>query len=187
MAHDFAQRRRVALAMAITVIAVPAAFLLNRSSGNAEPASTGTAETVVGTVPPAGGSVAAGSPVTESSPDDTDALGTAQAGYLSGTTVPGDVSAAQIAVPRLPESVRGLATFSSEIDSTLQCHANATEVPFNATITVTNLDNSRSVQCVSSIGGAPPETTIVLATATFAQIADLTDAPVPVQITWNSN
>ena len=115
MAHDFAQRRRVALAMAITVIAVPAAFLLNRSSGNAEPASTGTAETLVGTVPPAGGSVGAGAPVTESSPDDTDALGTAQAGYLSGTTVPGDVSAAQIAVPRLPESVRGLATFSSTI------------------------------------------------------------------------
>ena len=94
-----------------------------------------------------------------------------------------DLDPAQIAVPRLPESVRGLASFSSDIDSTLRCHANA-EVPFNATLTVTNLDNSRSVQCVSSIGGAPPETTIVLATATFAQIADLTDAPVPVQITW---
>ena len=56
-----------------------------------------------------------------------------------------------------------------------------------ATITVTNLDNSRSVQCVSSVGGAPPEETVVLATATFAQIADLTDAPVPVQITWATN
>jgi len=185
MAHDYAQRRRVALALAITVIAVPAAFLLNRSSGDGQPATAGTLETLVGTVPPAGGSVAAGAPVTESA-DATDALGTSSAGYLSGTTVPGDVSAAQIAVPRLPESVRGLATFSSEIDSTLRCHANA-EVPFNATITVTNLDNSRSVQCVSSIGGAQPETTIVLATATFAQIADLTDAPVPVQITWNSD
>jgi hypothetical protein len=185
MAHDYAQRRRVALALAITVIAVPAAFLLNRSGGDGEPATAGTLETLVGTVPSAGGSVGAGAPVTESA-DATDALGTSPAGYLSGTTVPGDVSAAQIAVPRLPESVKGLATFSSEIDSTLRCHANA-EVPFNATITVTNLDNSRSVQCVSSIGGAQPETTIVLATATFAQIADLTDAPVPVQITWNSD
>jgi len=44
---------------------------------------------------------------------------------------------------------------SLAIDSTLRCHANA-EVPFNATITVTNLDNSRSVQCVSSIGGRTP-------------------------------
>ena len=185
MAHDYAQRRRVALALAITVIAAPAAFLLNRNSGDDEPATGGTVGTLVGTVAPAGGSVGAGAPVTESA-DTTDALGTAPAGYLSGTTVPGDVSAAQIAVPRLPESVKGLATFSSEIDSTLRCHANA-EVPFNATITVTNLDNSRSVQCVSSIGGAQPETTIVLATATFAQIADLTDAPVPVQITWKSD
>jgi hypothetical protein len=185
MAHDYAQRRRVALALAITVIAVPAAFLLNRNSGDDAPATAGTQGTLVGTVAPAGGSVAAAAPVTESA-DATDALGTAPAGYLSGTTVPGDVSAAQIAVPRLPESVKGLATFSSEIDSTLRCHANA-EVPFNATITVTNLDNSRSVQCVSSIGGAQPDTTIVLATATFAQIADLTDAPVPVQITWNSD
>jgi hypothetical protein len=188
MAHDYAQRRRVALALAITVIAAPAAFLLNRSSGDDEPVTAGTLETVVGTVAPAGGTADAAVvvPVTEA-PDATDALGTAPAGYLSGTTVPGDVDAAQIAVPRLPESVRGLATFSSDIDSTLECHANAAEVPFNATITVTNLDNSRSVQCVSSIGGAPPETTIVLATATFAQIADLTDAPVPVQITWTSD
>ena len=32
MNQDFAQRRRVALALAITVIAVPAAFLLNRNN-----------------------------------------------------------------------------------------------------------------------------------------------------------
>jgi hypothetical protein len=124
MAHDYAQRRRVALALAITVIAVPAAFLLNRGSGDGQPATAGTLETLVGTVPPAGGSVVAGAPVTESA-DATDALGTSPAGYLSGTTVPGDVAAAQIAVPRLPESVKGLATFSSEIDSTLRCHADA--------------------------------------------------------------
>ena len=188
MAHDYAQRRRVALALAITVIAAPAAFLLNRSNGDDEPVTAGTLETVVGTVAAAGGTTVAGAvvPVTEA-PDATDALGTASAGYLSGTTVPGEADAAQIAVPRLPESVRGMATFSSDIDSTRKCHANAAEVPFNATITVTNLDNSRSVQCVSSIGGAQPETTIVLATATFAQIADLTDAPVPVQITWASD
>jgi hypothetical protein len=185
MAEDYAQRRRVAVALAITVIAAPAAFLLNRSSGDDEPVTAGTLETVVGTPAPAGGTAGAASPVTEA-PDDTDALGTAAAGYLSGTTVPGDVDAAQIAVPRLPESVKGMATFSSEIDSTLRCHANSA-VPFNATITVTNLDNSRSVQCVSSIGGTQPESTVVLATATFAQIADLTDAPVPVQITWASN
>lgn len=182
MAQDYAQRRRVALALAITVIAAPAAFLLNRSNGDDAPATAATLGTLVGTVPPAGGTASPPVPQPES-PDDSDPLGTSPAGYLSGTTVPADSVAAQIAVPRLPKSVKGMATFSSSIDSTLRCHASA-EVPFNATITVTNLDNSRSVQCVSSIGGAPPEETVVLATETFAQIADLTDAPVPVQITW---
>jgi hypothetical protein len=186
MAQDYAQRRRVALALAITVIAVPAAFLLNRNNGDDGPETGATVETLVGTVPGESGNVGVAVVPDTGSPDDTDALGTASAGYLSGTTVPADVGAAQIAVPRLPESVKGLATFSSAIDSTLRCHASA-DVPFNATITVTNLDNSRSVQCVSSIGGPQPEETVVLATETFAQIADLTDAPVPVQITWASN
>lgn len=183
MDHDYGQRRRFALALAITIIAAPAAFLLNRDKGDDEASVVSTAGTVVGTMAPDPGLAAAGAPVTTADPADTDPLGTAPVGYLAGTTVPGDQKPAQIAVPRLPESVRGMASFSSEIDSTRRCHANA-DVPFNATLTVTNLDNSRSVQCVSSIGGAPPETTIVLATATFAQIADLTDAPVPVQITW---
>ena len=185
MAQDFAQRRRVAVALAITVIAAPTAFLLNRSSGDDEPATAATIGTLVGTVPPAGGSASPAVPLTES-PDETDSLGTSSAGYLSGTTVPADAVSAQIAVPRLPESVKGMATFSSSIDSTLRCRT-GDGVPFNATITVTNLDNSRSVQCVSSIGGERPEETVVLATETFAQIADLTDAPVPVQITWASN
>ena len=96
---------------------------------------------------------------------------------------PGDFSApARIAIPRLPESIKGTASFSNAIDSTLRCHAK--NIPFNATVTVTNLDNSQSVQCVASVGGAAPEFDIVLATDTFARIADLTDAPVPVQLTW---
>src|SRR5262245_11463772 len=184
MPHDYAQRRRVALALAITVIAAPAAFLLNRSGGD-DPAAAGTTVTLVGTVAPAPGGSGAAVVDPASAPETTDAFGTAPPGYLAGTTVPGEISPAQIAVPRLPESVRGMASFSSSIGSTLECHGNE-QVPFNATITVTNLDNSRSVQCVSSIGGELPETTIVLATETFAQIADLTDAPVPVQITWES-
>jgi hypothetical protein len=177
MDYDHAQRRRVAFAVAITVIAVPAAFLLNR--GDDEPATEGAPPTLVGTLAP---SDVDSADVSVTQPDITSALGTAAVGYLAGSTVPEDRSPAQIAVPRLPESVKGVATFSSLIQSTLECHAKG--VPFNATLTVTNLDNSRSVQCVASIGGPQPETDVVLASATFAQIADLTDAPVPVQITW---
>lgn len=172
MDHDYAQRRRIALAIAVTVIAAPAAFLLNRDGGDPGAAAPGI--TVVGTLPALG--------TTAPGPAATDPLGTAPVGYLAGSTVPGDDAPAKIAIPRLPESVKGVASFSSEIDSTTQCHAKG--VPFMATLTVTNLDNSRSVQCISSIGGPEPESDVVLAADTFAQIADLTDAPVPVQITW---
>ncbi len=181
MDHDYAQRRRVALALAITVIAVPAAFLLNRDKGDDSSASASVAP-LPATLAPSAEFDATTSVQGSQAPDDTSPLGTAAVGYLAGSTVPDDYSPAQIAVPRLPESVKGVATFSSTIDSTLRCHAKG--VPFNATLTVTNLDNSRSVQCVASIGGPEPESDVVLAAETFAQIADLTDAPVPVQITW---
>jgi hypothetical protein len=179
MDHDYAQRRRVALAIAITVIAAPAAFLLNRDvAGDATPPGI----TLVGTQPPGGSAPS----VTQSTdPAATDALGTAPVGYLSGTTIPVSNEPARIAIPRERDGVKGTASFSSTIESTLRCQAKVSRgVPFNATITVTNLDNSRSVQCIASIGGPEPDEDVILAPDTFAEIADLTDAPVPVEITW---
>ena len=185
MDADYAQRRRVALAIAVTVIAAPAAFLLNRDTSDAD--AVATTVTVVGTAP---GGAAAPAPSVQpqrTEPAITNALGTAPVGYLAGTTVPVDNEPARIAIPREKEAVRGEASFSSSIESTLRCQARVSDgVPFNATLTVTNLDNSRSVQCIASIGGAEPLATVVLAPDTFAQIADLTDAPVPVEITWST-
>jgi hypothetical protein len=180
MDHDYAQRRRVALAIAITVIAVPAAFLLNNGGSAGTTSQPGV--TLVGTQAPGGSAPS----VTQSNdPAATDALGTAPVGYLSGTTAPGSNEPARIAIPREQEGVKGTASFSSTIESTLRCQAKISRgVPFNATITVTNLDNSRSVQCIASIGGVEPDDDVILAPDTFAQIADLTDAPVPVEITW---
>jgi hypothetical protein len=58
------------------------------------------------------------------------------------------------------------------------------EVPFGARVTVTNLDNNRSIDCINRIGGTRPEETVVLHADAFLEIGDLTDAPVPVQVTW---
>jgi rare lipoprotein A (peptidoglycan hydrolase) len=80
--------------------------------------------------------------------------------------------------------VKGTATFSSLISSPVSCQA--ANLPFNSTLTVTNLDNSRSVQCVASIGGLASDDTVVLSAEAFATIADITDAPVPVQIIWTA-
>ena len=57
-------------------------------------------------------------------------------------------------------------------------------MPYNRRITVTNLDNSRTVDCINNVGGSRPPEAIVLHPDAFLQIADLTDAPVPVQINW---
>ncbi len=178
MDYDYAQRRRIAFAIAITVIAVPAAFLLNRgdSTDATQPLVTPAGAVAPGATPP---------PTRSADPAATNALGTAPVGYLAGDTVPASNAPARIATPRQQESVKGTASFSSEIDSTLRCQARVSGgVPFNATLTVTNLDNSHSVQCIASIGGAEPDEDVILAPETFAEIADLTDAPVPVEITW---
>jgi hypothetical protein len=180
MDYEYAQRRRIAVAIAVTVILGPAAFLLNRDTNDDQ---AGVA--IPGTLPGAVSVGGAGDPAVGTGPTATDALGTAPVGYLTGTTVASDNEPVQIAIPKLQEAIKGQATFSSAIAATTQCHANYVKgIPFNATLTVTNLDNSRSVQCVASIAGAEPLVEVVLAVDTFAQIADLTDAPVPVEITW---
>jgi hypothetical protein len=188
MAPDYAQRRRVALAVAITAIAAPAAFLFDR--GGDEPEQVVT--TAVGSVVPGSG-ITEGAAGTTAPPDaseavepsGTDPMGTAPAAYLepSGSVAPEEP--ATIAIPRLPEAVEGLATFTRSIGAVTSCQVKASiGAPFGAAVTVTNLDNSRTVQCIFDVGGATPDHEIVLNADAFAQIADLTDAPVPVQLTW---
>ena len=51
------------------------------------------------------------------------------------------------------------------------------------TITVTNLNNGHSVTCTATRVYIRRHTGLIVCTDTFAQIADLTDAPIPVEIT----
>lgn len=181
MNHDYAQRRRVAIAAAITVILVPAAFLLSRGddADSGEPDAS-----VVGTLVGLPEGAASPPPASESSTPDgaaTDALGTAAVAYLDGTAPPADDDPATIAIPRLGESVKVQASFRRTINDPGLCQVWG--VPYHATITITNLDNSRSISCVASIVPVRDQDAVVSADA-FLQLADLTDAPVPVEITW---
>jgi hypothetical protein len=182
MNHDYAQRRRVAIAAAITVILVPAAFLLSRG-GDADSGESDV--TVVGTLVglpegQAAGATSVGVSPT-SDPTATDALGTAAVAYLDGTAPPADDDPATIAIPRVGESIKIQATFRRSIDDPGLCQVYG--VPYHATVTITNLDNSRSISCVASIVPLPDQDAVMSADA-FLQLADLTDAPVPVEITW---
>lgn len=179
MSHDYAQRRRVAIALAITVIAVPAAFLLNRGNEAADPPTV----TVIGTVAGDDSNAAANaSSDIAAAPTATDAMGTTPVGFLDGTVPPQQNDPATIAIPRLPESINGSASFRRDLANVVGCMAKG--VPFNSRITVTNRDNSRSVQCINNVGGIEPDADVVLHADAFVQIADLTDVPIAVQITW---
>lgn len=177
---NYAQRRRLALAAAITAIAVPLVFVLGDGDGNE--AETAPTVTVVGAPqPPGEGAGAAPSGDVDSAPDGTDAMGTPPVAFLEEAPAV-QQDPATIAVPRVGQSVSGTASFRRNLRSRTLCQAK--NVPFNSTIQVTNLDNGRTVRCINSVGGTEPVADVVLHADAFLLIADLTDAPVPVEITW---
>lgn len=87
-----------------------------------------------------------------------------------------------IAVPTEQRSASGRASYRSTITSPDLCVA--TPAPFGRRVRVMNLNNGRSVTCRAAISpvGAPVE--VVLHTSAFVQIADLVNAPIPVEISW---
>jgi hypothetical protein len=182
MHEDFAQRRRVAFALAITVILVPAAFLLNRGGDDTadEPTTTLVGPAVIPgqTTPPDG----SGSPGRRAG---TDPMGTTPVEYIEGTVPPQANDPATIAVPMVGRSIRGAASFSRSITDPAACQVrDLATIPFESAITVTNLDNSRSIRCIASVGGARPDAAVILSADAFLAIGDLTDAPLSVEISW---
>ena len=88
----------------------------------------------------------------------------------------------EIAVPVAPtgDRITTKATFRSNVGSRTGCSIPG--ILNGATITVVNLDNNRSVTCttVVALNGSAPE--LVMHPDLFSQIADPTDAPIPVEI-----
>ena len=185
MSFEHSQRRRLAVAVALTAVLGPAAFLLNRSADEPEAAPTVTV-TVVGTVanPQAATADTTAAAAATQAPVETDIMGTSPIDLLNDELPASANDPATIAIPRLPNSVTGPATFSRNISSSTDCMVTPPEVPFGARVTVTNLDNNRSIDCINRIGGTRPDETVVLHADAFLEIGDLTDAPVPVQVTW---
>jgi hypothetical protein len=187
MHEDFAQRRRVAFAVAITVILVPAAFLLNRNGGGE--AAVGPSGTLVGPAVLPGDSIPSSLPDDETNEPNvsarTDPMGTTPEDFIRGTVPLQDDDPATIAIPRVGRALRGSASFSRNIDDPTTCQIrDLATIPFSGEVTVTNLDNSRSVRCIASVAGTAPDDAVVLSSEAFLQIGDLTDAPLSVEITW---
>lgn len=80
--------------------------------------------------------------------------------------------------------LRGTATFKRfPNDATTGCAA--AQIPLGTEITVRNLNNGRKTTCTNiNIGPTSGTFDIVLHTGIFEKIADIVDAPLPVELTW---
>lgn len=116
---------------------------------------------------------------------DTDPLADPEARnepvFLDGPST-GNGGAADIAVPAPPKSepLSGSATYSNSISNVDKCFVRG--VSTGTEVTVVNLDNNRSIDCVATLAPAVQRTDLVMHTRAYLELADLTDAPIPVEI-----
>jgi hypothetical protein len=171
---DLTDQRRLAVAAAITVIALPSLWLTSRNEEAGAP-NVATAGVVI-------------SPESESPgnavPGVANPMGSPGAAYLDGPPAATSPGVINIAIPSAASgsSVTGTASYRSSLFAEGICQVK--DAPFGATVTVTNLDNSRSVTCTASVSPAGILESVVMHPDAFLAIADLADAPVPVEISW---
>lgn len=82
------------------------------------------------------------------------------------------------------QMARGTATFR-RLPNDAKTGCTTALAPLGATITVRNLNNGHKVECTNiNLGIGTGSVDIILHTNVFAAIAELMDAPIPVELTW---
>jgi hypothetical protein len=184
---DDTDRRRFFLAALLSLFALPALWFVNRDDPAPGPniatagvdvgSQAASAETTAGTPITAKTTIGRSNLPTLDTIRDTDPI------FLDGPA-PQPGGFAEIAVPMADESdsIFAQATFQSTVPGTLTCLAR--DIPSGQTVTVINLDNLRSATCRISLAPTSQQADIVLHTNNFVVLADLTDAPISVQVRW---
>lgn len=190
-----ADRRRLAVAALFTLLAIPAFFIYsNRADGDDEPESVSTvAEAVVDDSgiqvinPPTDATAADAAPATAAPTSNESQLPPLEAPdddpiFMNGPTANDEDDIAEVAVPAQPEiaPITIEATYLSTVPGTRSCLVRGIES--GRTIRVTNLDNGRSITCVTIIAPATQRDRLVMHTESFEQLADVTEAPITVEI-----
>ncbi len=176
MALTDTDRRRFIAATALTLLALPALWWANTSENSSAPnlAIAGIDADI---------DVAdAARPSQTSSPTgpDTPTRDVAPV-FLGGPPSAAGAGQSEIAVPSRPliDGIMARATFRSSVPTNICIVPGVTT---GSRVTVVNLANNRSVTCTSILPPGDSTGDVVLPTTAFAAIADLTDAPVSVEI-----
>jgi hypothetical protein len=186
-------RRRTAAATIITIVALPALWLAGRDEadqGGLTPVAA--ALPGVGAAPPAPRPTP--SPTTTRAPAPTTTIAALVPDdtpvFLSGPTAPpSPPSPSTSDVATATNQALGQATFrrfDSGLVATLRSAPCQTHLaPAGTRITITNVNNGRSVRC-TNVSIEPPmgRATLVVHTDALLAIADLVDAPITVRLTW---
>jgi hypothetical protein len=170
---NYPERRRLLLATVITLVALPALWLVSRDNGSGAP-NVATAGVVV-----ENGTRTEATDTPEDGDGGTAGLGEHDPVFLDGPAAqPGAVG--EVAVPAPPrEEVRlASATYRSTVG---RWSCLVPFVPTGTKLTIVNLDNNRRTTCVAIYSPASEVEDVVLHTDTFLELADLTDAPIPVE------
>jgi hypothetical protein len=168
---DGRDRRRLALASALTVVALPAVWLVNRDDDVSGPnvAAVGLAS-----------DDAAGAAASTTS---VDPMGEVDARYLDGTPQPPPPQHVPIAVGTTDEAAvaTARAIYRRSVGRPDTCAFNGIEP--GESITVVNVDNGRSVECSTALRPMDaPRGELVMHPDRFRHIADLTNTSILVEI-----
>lgn len=176
MLLENADRRRLVVATIITIVALPTLWLTGRdraSDGGLSPVAVAVNAGAIADVTRQGATSAA---------DDTPV-------FMAGPTTP-PAPEPEVAVPSPPaEQASGRASFrrwKSALVADVRGYPCQTMLaPVGTRLTVTNVNNGRSVRCVN-VAMEPPGSGVIVTLHTDALLAvgKLADAPLPVRITW---
>jgi hypothetical protein len=174
MAFEDSDRRRSVLLALLTLIALPAIYIYSRSIDESPRSeATPTELRVDGEVLTASDNGPARPPI--EFPD-------AAPIFLDGPVAELSPRIAEIAVPARPATpaLQFSASFRSTVNGVRSCLVK--ELRSGLSVTVTNLDNGRSITCVTSIAPFNQTADLVMHTEAFSLLADLTEAPITVEL-----
>lgn len=188
---DDSNRPRIGIAAIITALALIVWAIAQDGDGDGESATAATTSVPVATAINGVPVEQQAEPINATQPASTAADGPRRPRvedpdgvpvFMDGEAPSSTIGVPLIAVPEEPavEPLRLSASFRSTISGFRTCLVQ--DLQSGSTVTITNLANGRSVTCVTALAPANQIDEVVMHTRAFQRIADLTEAPITVEV-----